>query len=264
MRTAARSSREHGNGFFSATLPRSVQVEQILRQRLHRECPPGSRFPSEPDLCREFGVSRTLIRGVLARLTREGLIRREARRGTFVAARSGRPRAPELSDLIERLLDWGPRTIVKVLGLDTTLGAPDVKARLGLPETAPLVVVRRLVLQQGTPVNYTVSFLPYPLGARLTTEELERHPIASLLPSRYATPIRRAVQTIEPVVADVEVAAPLGVAVGAPLLLVERDFFGSRGRPVYHSRAFYRGDRYKFTVALQLRGEPLRRARARG
>ena len=263
MRT--RTTREGANGFFRGTLPRSLHVEQVLRQRLQREYPPGSRFPSEPDLTREFGVSRTLVRGVLARLTREGLIRREAKRGTFVSARRGRARGPELSDLMERLLDWGPDTVVKVLGTNTTLGALDVKARLRLPAAAPLVVIRRLVLQRGTPVSYTVSFLPYELGSRLTTAELERHPIAALLPSRHATPIRDAVQTIEPVVADVEVAGQLGVPVGSPLLLVERDFLGRRGVPVYHSRAFYRSDRYKFDVALRRHRESTgARRRARG
>jgi GntR family transcriptional regulator len=103
-----------------------------------------------------------------------------------------------------------------------------------------------------------VSFLPYVLGSRLAQADLERQPLAALLPARYGTPIRRAEQTVEPVVADVEVAEQLGVPVGAPPLLVERDFFGQRGVPVYHSRTFYRGDRYTFTVALRLRGEPAR------
>jgi GntR family transcriptional regulator len=229
--------------------PRSLQVEQILRQRLQREYQPGSRFSSEPELCQEFRVSRTLIRGVLARLASEGLVRREARRGTFVAGL--RQRAPELSDLIDRLLTYRPNTSVTVLDIKTAFGGQDIRSRLKIDPGEPLVVVRRVMHANGAPLAYLVSFLPSAMGTRLTAAALEREPLASLVPKRLGIAIRRAVQTVEPAVADLEVAHHLEVPIGAPVLLVERDFLGPRDRPIFHSRAFYRGDRYKFSVTLR-------------
>lgn len=46
---------------------------------------PGQRLPTEHDLCRDLGVSRTTVRRALGRLTAEGLLIRHAGRGTFVA-----------------------------------------------------------------------------------------------------------------------------------------------------------------------------------
>ena len=66
----------------------SIQVEQVLRQRLRRECRHGDRFPSELELCQEFRVSRTLIRPILARLTEDGLLERRARLGRIATPRN--------------------------------------------------------------------------------------------------------------------------------------------------------------------------------
>ena len=45
---------------------------------------PGALLPSENSLARQHGVSRPTVRRALADMEREGLIRREQRRGTFV------------------------------------------------------------------------------------------------------------------------------------------------------------------------------------
>jgi DNA-binding GntR family transcriptional regulator len=43
---------------------------------------PGDRVPSEPELCRRFGVSRTTVRQALGRLNQRGLIERHPSFGT--------------------------------------------------------------------------------------------------------------------------------------------------------------------------------------
>ncbi len=259
-----RTNRAIGNISVSPPgLPKSVKIEQILRQRILSECWPGETFSSEPKLSKEFRVSRTLIRGVLDNLAREGLISRQARRGTFVSTRLGRRREPEVSDLIERLLEYGPNMRAEVLDVTRTLGEVDLKARLGLSITDPLVVVKRLLFYYDEPLTYLISLVPYEIASKLTAEDIEKTPITTLLRERQNIPIERAVQTIEPAVADIEVASRLDVNVGAPILLVERFFHGKKNLPIYCSRAFYRGDRYKFTVALQLGKAGSTRPRAR-
>ncbi len=66
--------------------PLHQQVAAALRQRLAaREFPPGVALPSELALQQEYGVSRATIRHALETLQREGLLQRQAGRGTYAA-----------------------------------------------------------------------------------------------------------------------------------------------------------------------------------
>ncbi|MBM4168983.1 MAG: FadR family transcriptional regulator [Ignavibacteria bacterium] len=57
------------------------QIEEAIRSKILR---PGSRLPSENELCEQFGVSRTAIREALRMLNARGLISIEKGRGMFV------------------------------------------------------------------------------------------------------------------------------------------------------------------------------------
>jgi hypothetical protein len=50
-------------------------------------------------------------------------------------------------------------------------------------------------------------------------------------------PIRHTMQTVEPVAADLEVARHVGITIGVPVLLVERDFLGHGDTAVYYRSA---------------------------
>src|SRR3972149_5671087 len=70
----------------SSPIPLRVQAKQALQEQIQRGAwKPGALVPGEPDLCRQFGVSRTTVRQALAELTHVGLVVREQGRGTVVA-----------------------------------------------------------------------------------------------------------------------------------------------------------------------------------
>lgn len=45
---------------------------------------PGTRLPTEAELCERFGVSRTVVREAIAQLRADGIVRSSQGRGTFV------------------------------------------------------------------------------------------------------------------------------------------------------------------------------------
>lgn len=72
-------------------VPLHAQLKTALQQQiLAGGLAPGAALPSESALCKAFGVSRITVRRALADLDADGLVRRVAGRGTFVAANSPR------------------------------------------------------------------------------------------------------------------------------------------------------------------------------
>lgn len=68
-------------------VPLYFQLVIILENRIETGgYKPGQRFPSEQELCDEFGVSRAVVRPALEILEREGRVERIKGRGTFVGA----------------------------------------------------------------------------------------------------------------------------------------------------------------------------------
>src|SRR5207253_280318 len=66
-------------------VPFYFQLKTLLERDIRsRYLLPGERLPSEPSLCRHFGVSRSTVRQALAELELDGLVHRERGRGTFV------------------------------------------------------------------------------------------------------------------------------------------------------------------------------------
>lgn len=75
----------------SSFIPLHAQVKNNLqRQILAGTLAPGSALPSEAALCRGYSVSRITVRRALADLEADGLVRRVAGRGTYVAAEAER------------------------------------------------------------------------------------------------------------------------------------------------------------------------------
>lgn len=59
---------------------KTLILEEIARGRYQ----PGSRLPTEMELCELYGISRTPVHRALAELADEGVVLRQRRRGTFV------------------------------------------------------------------------------------------------------------------------------------------------------------------------------------
>ncbi len=67
----------------------SLRME-LLKGLQSGSWPPGSRLPTERDLCSTFGVSRSGLRRVLAELREQGLITQKVGSGTYVADKPGK------------------------------------------------------------------------------------------------------------------------------------------------------------------------------
>ncbi len=92
------------------------------------------------------------------------------------------------------------------------------------------------------------SHFPYELCRGIERFDLERRSIYRILDEEYGIRLARAIESIEPTVANEFEAEVLDVSVGAPLLLLERTAYTSTGTPVEFAKDLYRGDRTRFVT----------------
>lgn len=94
-----------------ASVSMSDTLFRKLEQRiLSGEMPPGSRFPTQKEICEDENVSRTVVREAVARLASQGLTTSRQGSGVFVAETAPyrafqvtRDELSELADLIKLL-----------------------------------------------------------------------------------------------------------------------------------------------------------------
>jgi GntR family transcriptional regulator len=241
-----------------SVVPLYYQVERDLASSItDGTLAPGSQLPSEEELVRKYGVSRTTVRKAVEQLGRLGLIEIRRGRGTFVRAEKITQEFTELTGFVEDMLAMGLHPSAKVLGKATVAASEEVARQLRVPIGTEVVQIRRVRKADGVAVSLDETYLPAPLGQKILENDLEVYPIFSLLEGKYDTPLLEADYRLEAVAATPAVAAALGVKEKSPILLVERVSYTTDRRPVDYEKLFYRGDKIRLSTRLRRRPFPL-------
>jgi GntR family transcriptional regulator len=209
-------------------------VDQIERAIADGSLGPGDRLPPERELAAEHGVSRMTVRQALQTLESRGLLRRAIGRsgGSFVARPKLERDLGTFSGLSEQLRRQGVAAGALVLSAAAVDGALEI-VRVRLADGEPFALER-----SSFPVDRFTGLLELDLSGSLY----------DLLDEHFDAAPVRAVERIEPVLADGEEAAALGVAVGAPLMLVDRTAYDVAGAVVETARDVFRGDRTRIVA----------------
>lgn len=160
-------------------------AESIRHQIATGELQPGDRLPAERELVETFGVARMTIRHSLDILQLEGLIERRRGRsgGTFVLAESPLLESVRIEGLTRRVVSSESGVSTKVLSLKQVSAPLLVAGPLEIAEDAAVWELRRLKLQETTPVMLSTHYLPveiYPtlderLLSMLSCEMMAKH-----------------------------------------------------------------------------------------
>lgn len=138
--------------------PLYFQLVVILEDRVESgEYAPGQRFPSEHELCREFNVSRTVVRPAIAILEREGRVARVKGKGTFVLPPKATYDVGGLLRVLARGVGEGTEVHLLEARRETPQGA--VRDLLGLGADERVLRVTAAMRVDGAPRALFWSFL---------------------------------------------------------------------------------------------------------
>lgn len=210
----------------------------------------GDLLPSESDLQKQYNVSRITIRNAVQLLVDEGYVQRIHGIGTIVVSQKKALQLQNLLSFSEENKEYNVRSAL--ISFEEEIPAnPIVCSKLELPKGTTVSCHERVRWIDGIPIGfqrvYCPTFIP------LSAEELDT-PDASLyeLFRQKGFFVKKAKESIESVVADKRLANKLNIKKNSPLLYVQRVTKDRENRLIEYAEFFYRGDRYRYHVQLEV------------
>ena len=232
--------------------PLYQQIKALITQSLQSgEWKPGELIPSEVELAARFKVSQGTVRKAIDELSAENLVVRRQGKGTFVATHhearaqfrflrlmpdAGEPHYPE-NRIIEVKRLRAPAEVARLL---------DIKSG------DSVIFLKRVQSFDGAPTILDELWLPGMIFKGLTAERLVEYkgPMYGLFESEFGTHMIHAMEKIRAIAANEQEAELLAVAVGTPLLSVERVSFTYGNKPVEVRRGLYVTERHHYQNEL--------------
>jgi GntR family transcriptional regulator len=228
--------------------PLYLQIAEGLKDRIS-ELGPGSRIPSEPQLARDWGVSRFTVARAVEQLVDEGLITRRQGSGSFVAEAPLRRAPGYLLSFTEAVEAAGHVASHRLLAF-----APaEWKESLPYPFGADVILLDRLRLVDGRAVARHRSWLAADLVEETgLTPALAGEPSFSLYRhfERHGLSVASATERLFACSADEEDRNLLGLAEDGVVVSVTRHSFAADGRPLDAVSAIYDARRYSYEARL--------------
>jgi len=235
----------------ASPVPLYHQIKQTLQSWISSgRFSPQDRFPAERELEEFFKVSRVTIRRAVGELAEEGYLYREQGKGCFVARPRMEYELGRLTSFTEDMKGRALRTKAHVLHFGVVRD-PDVALRLAESEDEELIKLVRVRSIDDEPVALQSAYVLRSVAHDLADRSLIEGSLYKTLETHYGLRIGYAEQTIESRAAADHEAVLLGIRSHTPVLALERLTYLHTGEAFEFVRSTYRGDKYRFTVALR-------------
>ncbi|WP_347038338.1 GntR family transcriptional regulator [Glutamicibacter halophytocola] len=197
---------------------------------------PGDKLPAEPELCKEYDVSRITIRRAVDDLIQDGHLVRKQGRGTFVTEPSYIQRVREtfadhVTGFYRQQTALGREVSTVVLGNRLTRNAT-AAAALGLNPADELVELVRLRYVNGALHQHLVTYMPADRFSGLTRIDFSHGSLFEHLEVEYGIKLIRNDLLVRIERARGEIASALEVAEDTPVLAIDSTVYDNSGQAI--------------------------------
>jgi GntR family transcriptional regulator len=227
-----------------ADSPLWLQLKSILQDQIQSgELLPDSRLYSEHELCRIYGVSRTVVREALSELVHDRFIYRIQGKGTYV---SGRKEEQDFAGsnigFSGEMIGKGRKVMSKIL--KQTLAQPNDREQrmLRLPGSQQVVQIRRLLYIEDQARLLVDMTFPADLVNGFENVNLGNRSIYDVLKRRYGLVPSTSERWIEAILPTEKQAALLNIPQETPLVGIESCAYLPDGRAFEYYYGLHRSD----------------------
>lgn len=249
----------------ASSTPAYAQLETALAEEIHTgRWAAGDLLPPIKRLCERYEVAVGTLRQALDSLERDGLIRREQGRGTFVTGGRTTPWLLQSSGGFHEQKSHGDGSSSGFAVTSHVLRAqleplPHWAAEmLGLAAGSKGLTVERLRALDGQVALYVINHLPERFADAVFAADLTQESLYACVQQSAGLRIVEGHRSIEAISADERLADLLDCEPSAPLLFIESVSDAHDGQPIDAYRAWLRTDRVRIEVQTgALRPHPL-------
>lgn len=218
-------------------------LEWLIKEKMK----PNEKLPSERELMKEYGVSRSTIRSALSNLEQRGLIYRLHGKGTYVAMTFlSQTNLAGMYSFTDLMSSKGLRPKTKNISLELAEPAAEIAAQLDLKTGEKAYALRRLRSASGEPLIYSTSYLPARLFPHLTLADLQHNHLYSVMKQKYGQISVMAFEDVQAVTLNRQESKILHLQEGDPSLKINRRTINDKNVAVEFTQALARGDKFVY------------------
>lgn len=228
-----------------------LQLYEILRGKIESgQWAVDSQIPTEEDLCKTYGVSKATVRLAISELVRQGYLRRQQGKGTFVCKRVIPEGLSMFTSFKELMLEAGVSFSTKVLAQTVIMPIDDLDIKLDITEDKHIIYIKRLRLVDNEPILLQETYMPHYICPLPLKEDLENNSLLEILEKKCGVKITSVQDYIGITYLNEEEGRLLGLPEGSAALLLEQLFYSGKNK-IKYTRSIKRPDRFRLFIELE-------------
>lgn len=232
-----------------------VQLYEILKGKIEEgEWVVGSQIPTEEDLCKNYNISKATVRLAVSELVRQGYLRRQQGKGTFVCKRVMPKGISMMTSFKENMLEAGVVFSTDVLAQTVVMPTDDLDTKLNIADDKHIIYIKRMRTVDGEPVMIQESYIPYHLCPHLLREDVANKSLLELLEKKYEIKIQKVKNYIDLMNLSAGDSRLLGLPKGSALAVQLEQHFYSGETQIMYMRSMKKPDKLRFFIEFVKKG----------
>jgi GntR family transcriptional regulator len=230
----------------------SLKVRRVLLKILREgDYEKVGRLPPEEVLAQKIGVSRGVLRDVLATLEAEGFISRRRGIGTVINKQvvDIKTRIDVEKDFLEMVREAGYDAFIDSVNASWVDTNPVLSEKLEIPITAKVLAVEKRIVANGLPAIFMVDYIPEDIfvNKKYTSADLGM-PIFRFLKKKCNVRVEIVLMELQACASPAKIAERLEIKEGEPVLLIPEQAYTFEQKPVLWSEVYYRNGLFNLTI----------------
>lgn len=229
------------------TNPLYKELMEKIEKKIRDEYQPNQKLPSERELVKMYGISRSTVRLALNDLEERGIIYRLHGKGTFVSpVFIDQPNLGNMYSFSSQMSTEGRHPTTKNISLKLEVPEKEIAQQLNLSEGEKAYELRRLRLSEGEPFMYSRTYLPINIFPDLKMSDLNQDTLYGVMKKKYRQISVLAFEDVQAVNLGQEKAELLHVKTGAASLKINRKTINDKNVPIEFTQTLARGDKFVY------------------